>query len=79
MPKHMKHLHNDSTCTSVYTFIKGYIQTHTYAPSQREIAAGCFIAKSTVVRCLDKLEAKGFIVRDSNRARGIGIPSSHRL
>lgn len=74
----MKTLRNDPICESVYDFVDKYIQEHHYAPSQREIAAACYLGKTTVVRCLDRLEARGLIARDPGRARGIGILRNDR-
>lgn len=74
----MKTLHNDPICESVYNFVQRYIDQHHYAPSQREIARACFMGKSTVLRCLDKLEAKGLISREPGRARGIGLLQNER-
>jgi DNA-binding MarR family transcriptional regulator len=66
--------HNDVLTQAVYVFIKTYIQTHRKSPSIREIAANCYISVSTVMRHLDKLEARGRIQRDPNQARSIVIP-----
>lgn len=56
---------------SVYRFIVTYIDENGFAPSQREIAEGCFISPATAARYLSKLEAKGWLQHESGRARGI--------
>ncbi|HEX2621113.1 MAG TPA: MarR family transcriptional regulator [Phototrophicaceae bacterium] len=56
----------------VYEFIRDFIHHHSgIPPTQREIADGCFIARSAVQRHLDILEARGIIVRTDRMARGI--------
>ncbi|MBL8133840.1 MAG: MarR family transcriptional regulator [Anaerolineae bacterium] len=69
----MKTLRNEPICQDVYTFVQQYMRDHHFPPSQREIASACFVSKATVVRCLDRLEAKGLLVREPGRARGIGL------
>ena len=44
---------------TVYEFIKQYMEKEGMPPSQREIAEGCYIAKSDVIRHLDRLDAWG--------------------
>jgi DNA-binding MarR family transcriptional regulator len=55
----------------VYAFLKAYFRLHSYPPSQREIALGCHLGKSTVMRCLDRLEINGLITREVGQARSI--------
>jgi DNA-binding MarR family transcriptional regulator len=63
------------TTDTVYRFIVEYMNAHDgLAPSQREIADGCYIARSAVVRHLDKLEAWGRIIHEPNKARSIRLP-----
>ncbi|HEX2621616.1 MAG TPA: winged helix-turn-helix transcriptional regulator [Phototrophicaceae bacterium] len=57
----------------VYRFISSYIQEHGYSPSLRDIAKGCYLGRSTVIRHLDKLEAADLITRDPNVARSITL------
>ena len=59
--------------TTVYAFLQSYIATHHRAPSIREIAAGCFMGKSTILRGLDILEARGQIERVPGQARSITL------
>jgi len=55
----------------VYRFIAAYIDENGYAPSVREIAAGCYVGLSTAIRTLDILEARGEIRRVPYQARSI--------
>ena len=64
--------HNQITET-IYTFIERYIEEHGIPPSQREIAEGCYLVRSAVVRHLDRLEAYGRITRIPNTSRGIRL------
>lgn len=66
-----------NTTESVYHFICHYIATNGISPSQREIADGCYIARSAVLRHLDKLEAWGRIIRDPTKARSIRLPQTN--
>lgn len=66
---------SDEMTDHIFNFIRTYIDTHGFPPSQREIATGCFISRPGVIRHLDRLEATGRIVREPNKARGIFIPS----
>ena len=59
----------------VYQFIVEFIRLHGgYPPSQQEIAAACYMSRSTVQRHLDILAAHGRIIREERRARGIWLP-----
>ena len=62
-----------NTTERVYTFIKTYWQAHRLSPSQQEIADGCFISKSAVIRHLDRLEGQGKIVRVPHVPRSISL------
>ena len=65
---------NDDNTKAVYDFIQDYLDGHEgYPPSVREMAAGAYLAPSTVIRHLDKLEAWGLIRREP------GLPRSVRL
>jgi repressor LexA len=64
--------HEDVTA-QVWDFVSDYINRNGFAPSHREIADGCFLSKSAVVRHLDRLEARGHIEREPNQARSIRL------
>lgn len=55
----------------IYDFIAHYMHQHQRPPTIREIATACYVGTGTVVRYLDKLEAKGWITREEGKARGI--------
>jgi DNA-binding MarR family transcriptional regulator len=64
----------DDILETVYQYIRGYITAHHgTAPSQREIAAGCYINVAYVARYLDLLEARGRLERERGRARSIHL------
>lgn len=55
-------------------FIAGYIEHHGYAPCLREMAAAVGLAsKSGAARILDRLEARGMILRRRNLERGVEV------
>lgn len=60
-----------STTEAVYKFICEYWEQEGSAPSIREIAAACYLGRSTVQRHLDRLAAWGWIIQRPGRARGI--------
>ena len=58
----------------VYEFIREYIQQHRgLPPTQREIADHCFVARSSIQRHLDILDALGLITREPGTAWGISL------
>ena len=62
------------TTNTVYTFIQTYTHDHHgQAPTIREIAAGTYLGRSTVMRHLDRLEAWGLIEREPYQARSIQL------
>jgi len=63
----------EQTLQDLYDFIEGYICDHRYPPSLREIAAACYLGRSTVLRYLTKLEAQGRITRVEGKARSIAL------
>jgi repressor LexA len=65
--------HIEQTVENLYSFIQTYIQENGYSPSLREISEGCYLGRSTVLRYLDKLEAKGRITRAEGKARSISL------
>ncbi|MEO8391767.1 MAG: winged helix-turn-helix transcriptional regulator [Chloroflexota bacterium] len=69
--------HIDQTSEALFGFIRTYIHENGYSPSLREIAEGCYLGRSTVLRYLDKLEAKGRIARTIGKARSIALLEEH--
>lgn len=63
----------EETLQDLYDFIEGYIRDHRYSPSLREIAAACYLGRSTVLRYLTKLEAQGRITRMEGKTRSIAL------
>lgn len=55
----------------VWLFITQYVEKRGLPPTYREIAAGCYISKTTVGTHLLRLEARGYIDRGDGAARGI--------
>jgi len=64
---------SEPTTQVVYLFLKDYIKQHTYPPSLREIAEGCYLSVAGVLRHLDHLEWEGKLRREPARARGITL------
>jgi repressor LexA len=63
----------DSISEQIFAYICQYNDEHGYPPSVREIASACYIGRSSVHQYLYRLEAKGWIMREPGRARGITI------
>lgn len=63
----------DAVSKLVYDFLVTYGEAHGFPPAIREIASGTFMGTASVMRALDKLEARGCIVREPGRARSIRI------
>jgi len=62
------------TTLTVFRFIREYRKKNKgLSPSQREIAKGTFIATTTMLNHLSKLEAYGWITREFNIPRSIRI------
>jgi len=62
----------------VYDYIRAYIDETGWAPSLRQIARGCYISRSHVVRYLDLLEAWGYIEREPGLSRAIRVVDPNR-
>lgn len=58
----------------ILDFIRAYLAERNLPPTQREIADGTYLSRSTVVRYLDILAERGLIVREDGMARGIWLP-----
>lgn len=61
------------TTDLVYGFIQDFIRQKGHAPSQREIARGCYLAQSSVRYHLAKLQAEGRISYNRGKARALSI------
>jgi SOS-response transcriptional repressor LexA len=73
MPHRLLKLRPDTE--RVYDFIKRYfIENGGRPPTHREIAGACYMARSSVQRHLDILDAYGLIVREPGMARGLTLP-----
>ena len=57
----------------VYQFIKSYTREHTHPPTIREIAEGCYLSNTSIMRHLARLEDEGKLFREPGRARGITL------
>jgi len=57
----------------ILDWIKDFIREHTIPPTVREIGAAFDVKSSTVFDHLKALEAKGYISRDSSRARALFV------
>lgn len=64
---------NGETTDLVYGFIQDFISQKGHAPSQREIARGCYLAQSSVRYHLSKLQADGRIGYSRGKARALSI------
>lgn len=66
--------HTNETANLIYQFILAFHQRQGVYPTQREIAIGCNLARSSVYYQLNRLEAQGRIERIPGRQRSIHIP-----
>jgi SOS-response transcriptional repressor LexA len=63
----------DPSTERIYAYIVAYIGERGFAPSFKEIAAGCHFSRASILRHLDKLEAWGWIAREPGVARSITL------
>ena len=68
----------DPITQSVYRYIQDYWGRYGEAPSHREIAAACYIAKGTVSASLKRLCQAKLIRVIRNRPRGIRLVDTSR-
>lgn len=61
------------TTHTIYEFIRDYLKAERRSPAQREIAEGCYLAHTTVLTHLARLEGMGWIEREPNIARSIRL------
>lgn len=66
--------HTNETADQIYQFILGFYHEQGVYPTQREIADGCNLARSSVYYQLNRLEAQGRIERLPGRQRSLRIP-----
>jgi SOS-response transcriptional repressor LexA len=66
--------HTNETADLIYDFIVDHYEQHGVYPTQREIAEGCHLARSTVYYQLNRLEAQERIERLPGRQRSLFIP-----
>jgi len=66
-------LEDNSLTQQVFNFICDFSAEHGFGPTQREIAEGCYISRSNVVRYLDQLEWQRCITREPGKARSIKV------
>lgn len=57
----------------IYDYILNFETEWGFPPTIKELAEACFMARSTVVRHLDWLEAWGYISREPGLSRAITI------
>lgn len=68
----------DPIAQKVYDYIIAHFEDAGFAPSQREIAEACGIAKGTVTNALWRLEARRLIDITPGKARGIRLHEPDR-
>jgi DNA-binding MarR family transcriptional regulator len=71
-------IQNEELTEEVYRFIINYTREHGFAPSLRDIAAGCYVGSGTITRHLDRLEMMRRITREPGIARSIKIVDKKR-
>jgi len=63
----------DPQTLRVFRFVRDYSREHGIPPSQREIADATFLAATTMVIHLTRLEMRGWLYRDYNIPRSIRV------
>ncbi len=58
---------------AVYDYVCDYWEKYNISPTHADIADACFLSRGTVVRYLDRLEARGLITREPNIPRSIQV------
>jgi DNA-binding MarR family transcriptional regulator len=66
--------HLNITADLIYDFIRTFHEQNGVYPTQREIANGCHLARSSVYYQLNRLEAQGRIQRRPGQQRSLFIP-----
>jgi len=57
----------------VYAFLQRFMSLHGHPPTQKQIADACYLSKTTIARCMDKLEAWGWIQREQGTYRSLKL------
>lgn len=82
MPKYTpEEVHTErrkETARRVHTFIQQHIAEKNRPPTLDEIARGCYLSRTTVVRYVDLLEAWGYLTRIPNLSRSIVLSDDGR-
>lgn len=63
----------DGNYGKVFTFIQDFHGEYHFPPTYKEIADGCGISVTTVVKCVVMLERRGYLARDEGKRRAIRI------
>lgn len=63
----------DLSTLRTFRFIRDFIAQNGFSPSHREIARGTYVAATTMITYLTRLEVYGWIVREYNIPRSIRI------
>jgi len=58
---------------TVYEFVRDYLKREKRSPSLREIGVGCFIAHTSVLTHLARLEGMAWVEREMNMARSLRL------
>jgi len=68
-----------NTRESILEFIRAFRRDNGYSPSVREVARHCGIKSPSVVQYhLDQLQQTGFITKDKDRSRSVGVVGEMR-
>jgi len=68
-----------NTRESILEFIRAFRRDNGYSPSVREVARHCGIKSPSVVQYhLDQLQQTGFITKDKDRSRSVGVVGETR-
>ncbi|MCC6615328.1 MAG: hypothetical protein IT320_17770 [Anaerolineae bacterium] len=59
---------------AVYAFVCDYFERYKYAPSEREIAEGCYLARRSVRQHLQILFKQGRLYRTPGKRRALSLP-----
>ena len=78
LPKQKRRGERDETARRIYAYIQVYLDDNHIAPSMRDIAEGCYMSRSGILRYLDLLEAWGWITREPGIPRSISITNTQR-